>query len=82
MFVHTDIPEAPWYVVESEDKRSARINMIAHLLTTVPYHDVQRAPLQLPHRPGSQGYVRAPREAQTYVSDHAAELVSKRANSG
>ncbi len=36
MFVHTDIPEAPWYVVESEDKRSARINMIAHLLSTDP----------------------------------------------
>jgi polyphosphate kinase len=82
MFVHTDIPEAPWYVVESEDKRSARINMIAHLLTTVPYHDVQRVPLRLPHRPGSKGYVRAPREAQTYVPDHAAELVSRRADSG
>jgi polyphosphate kinase 2 len=78
MFVHTDIPEAPWYVVESEDKRSARINMIAHLLTTVPYHDVQRVPLQLPHRPRSQGYVRAPRESQTYVPDHAAALNGRR----
>ena len=39
MFVHTDIPEAPWYVVESDDKRRARLNMIAHLLSTVPYHD-------------------------------------------
>ena len=38
MFVHTDIPEAPWYVVESDDKRRARINMIAHLLSTIPYH--------------------------------------------
>src|SRR5215217_4022472 len=47
MFVHTDIPEAPWYVVESEDKRSARIDMIAHLLSTVPYHEVQRPPLAL-----------------------------------
>ncbi len=45
MFVHTDIPEAPWYVVESDDKRSARINMIAHLLSTIPYQDVQRMPL-------------------------------------
>jgi polyphosphate kinase len=41
MFVHTDIPEAPWYVVESEDKRRARITMMAHLLSTIPYHDVQ-----------------------------------------
>jgi polyphosphate kinase len=74
MFVHTDIPEAPWYVVESEDKRRARINMIAHFLSTLPYHDVQQAPIKLPPRPPSQGYVRAPREMQTYVPDHAASL--------
>ena len=76
MFVHTDIPEAPWYVVDSADKRRARINMIAHLLSTVPYHDVKRRPLKLPPRPASQGYVRAPRESQTYVPDHAAELLA------
>jgi polyphosphate kinase len=74
MFVHTDIPEAPWYVVESEDKRRARINMIAHLLTTLPYHDTARPQLKLPPRPPSQGYVRVPREMQTYVPDHAASL--------
>jgi polyphosphate kinase 2 len=74
MFVHTDIPEAPWYVVESEDKRSARINMIAHLLSTIPYDDVQRPPLALPHRPASKGYERPPREMQTQVPDHAAQL--------
>jgi polyphosphate kinase 2 len=74
MFVHTDIPEAPWNVVESADKRRARINMIAHLLSTVPYHEVQRRPLTLPPRPKSRGYVRAPRESQTYVPDHAALL--------
>ena len=74
MFVHTDIPEAPWFVVESDDKRRARINMIAHLLSTVPYHDVQRLPLALPPRPATQGYIRAPRELQTYVPDHAATL--------
>ncbi len=74
MLVHTDIPEAPWNVVESADKRRARINMIAHLLSTVPYHEVQRVPLKLPPRPKSRGYVRAPREAQSYVPDHAASL--------
>ncbi len=62
MFIHTDIPEAPWYVVDSADKRRARINMIAHLLSTVPYHAVKPRPLKLPPRPKSQGYVRAPRE--------------------
>lgn len=74
MFVHTDIPEAPWYVVESEDKRRARINMIAHLLSTIPYHEVQRLPLELPPRPPSKGYERPPREIQTSVPDHAATL--------
>src|SRR5499425_907436 len=74
MFVHTDIPEAPWYVVDSADKRRARLNMIAHLLSTVNYHDVQQVPLELPPRPKSQGYVRAPRESQTFVPDHAAEV--------
>ena len=74
MFVHTDIPEAPWYVVDSEDKRRARINMMAHLLSTIGYHDVQRRPLELPPRPRSSGYVRAPRDSQTFVPDHAASL--------
>jgi polyphosphate kinase 2 len=74
MFVHTDIPEAPWYVVESEDKRRARINMIAHLLSTIPYHEVQRPPLELPPRPPSTGYERPPREMQTSVPDHAGTL--------
>ena len=75
MFVHTDIPEAPWYVVESEDKQRARINMISHLLSTLPYHDVRQPALRLPPRPPSQGYVRVPREMQTYVPDHAASLI-------
>jgi polyphosphate kinase 2 len=72
MFIH--IPEAPWHVVESDDKRRARINMIAHLLTTLPYHDVQRPALSLPPRPASRGYVRVPRDMQTFVPDHAATL--------
>jgi polyphosphate kinase len=76
MFVHTDIPEAPWFVVESADKRRARINMIAHLLSTVPYHAIKPRPLNLPKRPAPQGYVRAPRESQTYVPDHAAEVLA------
>src|SRR6266516_4254335 len=75
MFVHTDIPEAPWYVVESQDKRRARINMISHLLSTIPYREVQRPPLELPPRPPSTGYQRPPREMQTAVPDHAAILI-------
>ena len=76
MFVHTDIPEAPWHVLESDDKRSARINMIAHLLSTVGYTDVEPPSLKLPPRPPSRGYVRTPREMQAYVPDHAAELMA------
>jgi polyphosphate kinase 2 (PPK2 family) len=74
MFLYTDIPEAPWYVVHSEDKRAARINMIAHLLSTLPYYEVQRPPLDLPPRPPSKGYERPPREMQTYVPDYAASV--------
>jgi len=76
MMVHTDIPEARWHVVESDDKRRARINMIAHLLGTLDYHEVKRVPLKLPERPPSAGYERPPRDEQDYVPDHAATLVS------
>ncbi|MEU7180363.1 polyphosphate kinase 2 [Streptomyces celluloflavus] len=74
MFVHTDVPESPWYVVESDDKRRARLNMIAHLLSTVPYEAVPPPVLTLPPRPPGTGYRRPPRSLQTYVPDHAAGL--------
>jgi polyphosphate kinase 2 len=75
MFTHTDIPEAPWYVVESDDKRRARLNMIAHLLSTIPYHQKRQPRLQLPPRPPTTGYTRPPRDQQTYVPDHASTFV-------
>jgi len=75
MFTMTDIPEAPWFVVESDDKRRARINMISHLLSTIPYRDVPEPSLKLPKRPKSTGYERTPIDAQTFVPDHAATLV-------
>ena len=74
MFVHTDINEAPWYTVEGDDKRRARINLIAHLLSTVPYHDVQRTPIRLPDRPPAPQYQRPPRSLFHAVPDHAASL--------
>ncbi|TQS45575.1 polyphosphate kinase 2 [Cryptosporangium phraense] len=76
MFVHTDIPEAPWWVVESDDKRSARLNMIAHLLSTVPYQHVSEPKIALPKRPKSSGYKRPPRDTQRFVPDHTATLAS------
>ena len=75
MMVHTDIPESPWYVVESDDKRRARLNMIAHLLSTLDYHEVAHPATALPKRPKPSGYVRPPRTEQHYVPDHAATLV-------
>jgi polyphosphate kinase 2 len=75
MMVHTDVPEAPWYVVESDIKRQARLNMLAHLLSTLPYTEVPASSLDLPPRPTSKGYERTPREHATYVPDHYASLV-------
>ncbi|PZU41306.1 MAG: polyphosphate kinase 2 [Arsenicicoccus sp.] len=74
MFVHTDIPEARWNVVPSDDKRSARINMIAHLLSTIPYEQVEQAELNMPERPDSTGYQRTDRRLQLPVPDHAAAV--------
>ncbi|MEV4061100.1 polyphosphate kinase 2 [Nonomuraea dietziae] len=74
MLVHTDIPEAPWYDVESEDKRRARINMISHLLSTIPYQEVRWTRMEMPRRPPSTGYRRPPRRLETYVPDVAADL--------
>jgi hypothetical protein len=50
--------------------------MIAHLLSSIPYHKVREPALKLPPRPPSQGYVRAPRDMQAYVPDHAAALLA------
>ena len=76
MFVHTDIPEAPWYVVEGDHKRRARLNCIHHLLSIVPYVDVVEPPLDLPERPSESGYERPPRELFHYVPDYAASLLA------
>jgi polyphosphate kinase len=75
MFVHTDIPEAPWYVVEGDNKRRARLNCIAHLLSIIPYEDVIEPPLELPPRPSANKYERPPRTLFHYVPDHAATLL-------
>ncbi|PPK69001.1 polyphosphate kinase 2 [Actinokineospora auranticolor] len=75
MLVHTDTPVAPWMIVEAEDKRAARLNMIAHLLSSVPWEPVERPELKLPDRPSGSGYVRPSRELEHQVPDHAGTLV-------
>jgi polyphosphate kinase 2 len=68
MFRHTDIKQAPWWTVEADDKRRARLNCIAHLLSSVSYKDATPPPLQLPpRRPPDDTYVRPPRSEQNYV---------------
>jgi polyphosphate kinase 2 len=74
MFVHTDIPEAPWYVVEGDDKRRARLNCIAHILSMLPYEEVSEQRIELPPRPPDSGYERPPRSLYHDVPDHAASL--------
>jgi polyphosphate kinase len=71
MFVHTDIPEAPWFVVEADDKRKARLNCIAHLLSKVPYEPKEQPVIEIPPRQASDGYERPPRDIYTNVPDHA-----------
>jgi polyphosphate kinase 2 len=70
MFKHTDIKQSPWYTVEADDKRRARLNCIAHILNMVPYEDATPPPLSLPpRRPQDDSYVRPPKGEQTFVPD-------------
>ena len=66
-FAHTDIKQAPWYVVNADDKLCARLNCIRHLLTLIPYEDLTPEPIQLPPRQAEQGYIRPPITDQTFV---------------
>jgi polyphosphate kinase 2 len=69
MFVHTDIAEAPWWVVESDDERRASINLISHLLSSIPYVEVEPPNIVLPRRPQATSYVRPPRSLFRVVPD-------------
>ncbi len=70
MFKHTDIKQAPWYTVEADDKRRARLNCIAHILSMVPYEDATPPPLKLPPRqPQDDRYVRPPKSDQNMIPD-------------
>lgn len=76
MMVHTDTPNSPWYVVESDIKKHARLSMMAHLLSTIDYCEVSMPEVTLPERPVVSGsYQRPPRELSTYVDDYAATLI-------
>ena len=68
MFAHTNIPEAPWFTVEADDKKRARLNCISHFLSKIPYVDMTPDPMELPPRKAApQDYVRPPRNEQFFV---------------
>ena len=67
MFERTNIPEAPWWIVEGNDKKRARLNCIHHLLQQVPYEDVPHEPIALPDRVFSDDYERKVLPHELYV---------------
>lgn len=77
MFVHTDTSESPWFVVEADDKRRARLNCIAHILSLVPYAAVDEPEIKLPPRQPDEGYVRPSKDLYNYVPDYAAKLIAR-----
>ncbi len=69
MFKHTDIKQAPWYVVNADSKKRARLNCITHLLSQIDYKDLTPSPPELPPRPKAKGYLRPPLEDQNFVPE-------------
>lgn len=69
MFAHTDIKQAPWYVVNADVKKRARLNCIKHLLSMISYEDLTPEPMKLPPRQDEKSYVRPPIQDQTFVPE-------------
>ena len=69
LFNYTDIKQAPWFVVNADDKRRARLNTIAHLLSMIKYKDLTPETLKLPPRKKKKGYIRPPITDQTFVPE-------------
>jgi len=69
MFGYTDTKQSPWYVVNADDKKRARLNCITHLLSQIPYGEIPIEEIQLPERQSRTGYVRTPISEQTFVPE-------------
>ena len=69
LFAHTDIKQAPWYVVNADSKKRARLNCISHLLSQIPYEPVPWEEVELPEKQSAVGYVRPPISDQTFVPE-------------
>ena len=68
-FERTNIAEAPWWIIEGNDKKRARLNCIHHLLTQVPYEDVPHEPITLPDRVFNPDYERKVLPDELYVPE-------------
>ncbi|MBN1565135.1 MAG: polyphosphate kinase 2 [Anaerolineae bacterium] len=76
MLEYTDIPEARWYQVDGDDKRRARLNVMRHVLDSMPYEDIIPKPIKLPPRPPDDlDYSRPPLDKHIYIEDHYAGKV-------
>ncbi len=76
MFTHTDIDDAPWWTIESDDKKVARLNAISHLLSQIPYEHIEPEKVKIPDRPdAAMDYERPPRERHKYVPDITKALI-------
>lgn len=69
MFKYTDTRQSPWYVVPADDKRRARLNCMAHLLSMIPYQDLPQEEIILPERREARGYMRPPISTQTFIPE-------------
>jgi polyphosphate kinase 2 len=69
MFAHTDRKRTPWYVVNADDKKRARLNCIAHLLTQIPYRDMRPVEIEVPPRQPDTGYKRPRKSTQRFVKE-------------
>jgi polyphosphate kinase 2 len=76
MMAATSTDWAPWHVVESEDKRRSRVNVMHHLLSSIPHAAVAPVVPPVPKRPAPRGYERPPQHEQNYVPDHAASVLA------
>ncbi len=69
MLSYTDTKLSPWFVVDADSKKKARLNTIRHILSKIPYEDLTPEPIELSERKHSMGYVRPPMQEQTFVGD-------------
>jgi len=69
MFAYTDIKQSPWYVVNADNKKSARLNCISHFLSKIPYEDLTPELIKLPERQDNSTYVRPPITEQTFIPE-------------